>query len=101
MSDDPSVSVTADGYLQQAEVRDEIAAAHDRFIAAPADLDEFAAKYAHAVFSYAFMKLRDTERLRVHLAALGAYRGYPWSLMGGAENAVIDQLRHSLGLSGA
>jgi hypothetical protein len=98
MSDDPSVSATADGYFQQTEVSDEIVAAHERFNDAPPDADEFAAKYAHSVFSFAFMKLNDTERLRAHLAALGDYRGYPWPSLWGEENALIDQVRRSLGL---
>jgi hypothetical protein len=99
MSDDPLVSATADEYFQQPEVSDEIVLAHERFIDAPPDTDEFAAKYAHSVFSFAFMKLNDTERLRAHLAALGDYRGYPWPSLRGEENALIDQLRQSLGLS--
>jgi hypothetical protein len=100
MSDDPSISATAEGYFQQREVGYEIIAAHERFIDAPTDADEFAAKYAHSVFSLAFMNLRDNERLRMHLASLGDYRGYPWPSLRGEENALIDQVRQSLGLSG-
>jgi hypothetical protein len=99
MSDDASVAATADGYLGQTEVRDEIIAAHESFMALSPDPDAFAVKYAHSVFSLAFLELRDAQRLRVHLAGLGDYRGYPWSMMGGEENALISQLRQSLGLS--
>jgi hypothetical protein len=88
----------ADQYFLSPDVRAEIVAAHDSFVAAGPESDALTAQYAHSTFSLAFLQLRDAPRLRFHLSGLGPYRGGPWELLDGADQLIL-QLRRSLGLS--
>ncbi|MEZ6022590.1 MAG: hypothetical protein R3C16_04055 [Hyphomonadaceae bacterium] len=61
-------------FLGRDEIRAEIVAAHEDFVAAP-EPEDFDAKYAHSAFSFAFFVLQDVARFRYHTERLGDYRG--------------------------
>ena len=78
MSDDAAVKGNAPTYFKSPAVTAEIVASHAHFLAAPADADPFAAVLAHAQFSFAFLQMKDVERLRQHLTAQDMAAVGPW-----------------------
>ncbi|MES1202734.1 MAG: hypothetical protein ABUS57_14960 [Pseudomonadota bacterium] len=98
MSDDAQIQQSAPSYFTNADVTAEIITAHEHFLAAPADSDNFAMQFAHAEFSYVFLTMNDMDRLRVHLAGQGEFIGGPWIELRD-PHGVLLHLRSLFGLS--
>ncbi len=97
MSGDPQVSQAAAGYFAQPDVAAEIIEAHDRFRVEAPDADEFAMRFAHGEFSYAFAQLRDLARMRDHLSEQGEFVSRSWQYLPN-PHAAVRRVRAGLGL---
>lgn len=83
-------------FLEKGGVPEEIVDAHNRFIALPANLDDYAMRLAHAQFSLVFRCLNKKDLLNFHIERQGSYIDGAWRMLPGAKSE-IKYLRRRIG----